>query len=153
MFTSTNLKKVITKNKVTDSLTQKSKSKKSVFNKKIQIATGGTTPILLYRAATNEIEKISDISDPVGVEKKTEYQDKDFSVEPDDIIITYTDGVIEAPNNRGIQYSKDRLLEVILANKHLSGKVIAEKVKNDIVRFTGLGSQHDDQTLLIIKIQ
>lgn len=122
-------------------------------NKKIQIATGGTTPILLYRAATNEIEKISDISDPVGVEKKTEYQDKDFSVEPDDIIITYTDGVIEAPNNRGIQYSKDRLLEVILANKHLSGKEIAEKVKNDIVRFTGLGSQHDDQTLLIIKIQ
>lgn len=122
-------------------------------NKKIQIATGGTTPILLYHAATDEIEKISDISDPVGVEKTTEYQDKDFSVEPDDIIITYTDGVVEAPNNRGIQYSKNRLLEVILANKHLSGKEIAEKVKNDIVRFTGLGSQHDDQTLLVIKIQ
>ena len=41
--------------------------------RKIQIATGGTTPILLFHAATGEIEKISDISDPVGVEKKTEY--------------------------------------------------------------------------------
>lgn len=121
--------------------------------RRIQIATGGTTPILLFHAATGEIEKISDISDPVGVEKKTEYKDKEFPVQPDDIIITYTDGVIEAPNSRGIQYSKDRLLEVILQNKHLSGKEIADKVKNDILKFSGTGHQHDDQTLLIIKIQ
>lgn len=121
--------------------------------RKIQIATGGTTPILLFHAATGEFEKISDISDPVGVEKKTEYKDKEFPVNPDDIIITYTDGVIEAPNSRGIQYSKDRLLEVILQNKHLSGKEIADKVKNDIAKFSGTGHQHDDQTLLVIKIQ
>lgn len=121
--------------------------------RKIQIATGGTTPILLFHAATGEIEKISDISDPVGVEKKTEYKDKEFPVNPDDIIITYTDGVIEAPNSRGIQYSKNRLLEVILQNKHLSGKEIADKVKNDIVKFSGTDHQHDDQTLLVIKIQ
>ena len=121
--------------------------------KKIQIATAGTTPILLYHAATGEMEKISQMSDPVGVEKKTEYQDKDFSVETDDIIITYTDGVIEAPNSRGLQYSKERLLEVIVNNKHLSGKEIAEHVKTDILKFTGVDNQHDDQTLLIIKVQ
>lgn len=121
--------------------------------KKIQIATAGTTPILLYHAATGEMEKISQMSDPVGVEKKTEYQDKDFAVETDDIIITYTDGVIEAPNSRGLQYSKERLLEVIVNNKHLSGKEIAEHVKTDILKFTGVDNQHDDQTLLIIKVQ
>ncbi len=120
---------------------------------KIQIATAGTTPILLYHAATDKIEKISDVSDPVGVEKKTEYQDKDFSVQTDDIIITYTDGVIEAPNSRGMQYSKERLLDVIIKNKHLSGKEIAEYVKSDILKFTGIDTQHDDQTLLVIKVQ
>ncbi|MCI6664430.1 MAG: SpoIIE family protein phosphatase [Spirochaetia bacterium] len=121
--------------------------------KKIQIATAGATPVLLYHAATGEMEKISQMSDPVGVEKKTEYQDKDFAVETDDIIITYTDGVIEAPNSRGLQYSKERLLEVIVNNKHLSGKEIAEHVKTDILKFTGVDNQHDDQTLLIIKVQ
>ena len=121
--------------------------------KKIQIATAGATPVLLYHAATGEMEKISQMSDPVGGEKKTEYQDKDFAVETDDIIITYTDGVIEAPNSRGLQYSKERLLEVIVNNKHLSGKEIAEHVKTDILKFTGVDNQHDDQTLLIIKVQ
>ena len=121
--------------------------------KMVQIATGGTIPILVYHAATNELEKISDMSDPVGVEKMTVYQDMDFSLQTDDIIISYTDGVIEAPNNCGTQYSKDRLLEVIIKNKHLSGKEIAEAVKSDIIKFTGIDTQHDDQTLLIIKVQ
>ena len=121
--------------------------------KMVQIATGGTIPILVYHAATNELEKISDMSDPVGVEKMTVYQDKDFTLQTDDIIISYTDGVIEAPNNCGTQYSKDRLLEVIIKNKHLSGKEIAEAVKSDIIKFTGIDTQHDDQTLLIIKVQ
>lgn len=121
--------------------------------KEIQISTGGTSPIFLYQATTDTIEKISEISDPVGVEKKSEYRDKEFSVNPDDIIITYTDGLIEATNSRGIQYSKDRLLEVILANKHLTGKEIADCVKKDLVSFSDSSHQHDDQTLLIIKIQ
>lgn len=121
--------------------------------KMVQIATGGTIPILVYHAATQQFEKISDMSDPVGVEKKTIYQDKNFALQTDDIIISYTDGVIEAPNNCGTQYSKDRLLEVIIQNKHLSGKEIAEAVKSDIIKFTGIDTQHDDQTLLIIKVQ
>lgn len=121
--------------------------------KMVQIATGGTIPILVYHAATQQFEKISDMSDPVGVEKKTVYQDKNFALQTDDIIISYTDGVIEAPNNCGTQYSKDRLLEVIIQNKHLSGKEIAEAVKSDIIKFTGIDTQHDDQTLLIIKVQ
>ncbi len=121
--------------------------------KMVQIATGGTIPILVYHAATQQFEKISDMSDPVGVEKKTVYQDKNFALQTDDIIISYTDGVIEAPNNCGTQYSKDRLLEVIIKNKHLSGKEIAEAVKSDIIKFTGIDTQHDDQTLLIIKVQ
>lgn len=121
--------------------------------KMVQIATGGTIPIIVYHAATQQFEKISDMSDPVGVEKKTVYQDKNFALQTDDIIISYTDGVIEAPNNCGTQYSKDRLLEVIIQNKHLSGKEIAEAVKSDIIKFTGIDTQHDDQTLLIIKVQ
>ena len=121
--------------------------------KQIQIATGGMIPILVYHAATQQFEKISDMSDPVGVEKKTAYQDKNFTLQTDDIIISYTDGVIEAPNNCGMQYSKDRLLDVITNHKHLSGKEIAEAVKSDIIKFTGIDTQHDDQTLLIIKVQ
>ena len=120
---------------------------------KIQIATAGTTPVLLYSTATDSMAQISKNHEPVGVEKTTVYLDQEFAVQSGDIIVTYTDGVVETPNSAGIQYSQNRLINLIKKNKQLSGTEIANLVKNDISKFSGSGYQHDDQTLLIIKIQ
>lgn len=121
--------------------------------KNVQIASAGTTPVLLYSAEKDSITQVSETNEPVGVEKTTVYSDKEFTVQSGDIIVAYTDGVVETPNERGIQYSQERLMELVKNNKKLSGKEIADVVKSDIVKFSGSGYQHDDQTLLIIKVQ
>ena len=122
-------------------------------NKTVQMATAGTTPVLLYSAADDSIRVMSDEYEPVGVEKTTEYKDKEFSVQSGDIIVTYTDGLVEMPDARGTQYSQNRLMQLVKNNKHLSGKEIADVVKSDITKFSESSHQHDDQTLLIIKVQ
>ena len=119
----------------------------------VQFATAGTTPVLLYKAASDTIEVMSDENEPVGVEKATVYMDKEFSVQSGDIIVTYTDGLIEMPDSKGVQYSQDRLMQIVQKNKQLSGKEIADMVKSDIAKFSESSHQHDDQTLLIIKVQ
>ncbi|MBQ5433544.1 MAG: SpoIIE family protein phosphatase, partial [Treponema sp.] len=53
----------------------------------------------------------------------------------------------------GQQYSKESLLRVIQENHAKSGKDIARLVKEDVKKFTGSAVQHDDKTLLIVKIQ
>ncbi len=120
---------------------------------KIQLATAGTTPVLLYSAETDSIKQISAVSEPIGVEKTTVYDDKEYSVHSGDIVVTYTDGLVETPDARGIQYSKEKLMALIAKNHQLSGKEIADIVKADVKKFSGAGHQHDDQTLLVIKIQ
>ena len=65
----------------------------------------------------------------------------------------YSDGVAEAVNSAGKQYSSDRLINIITENKELSGKDLANLVKSDVRKFSGSAHQHDDQTLLVIKIQ
>ena len=44
--------------------------------KKVQIATGGTIPILVYRATTQQFEKISDMSYPLVVKPADAYSSK-----------------------------------------------------------------------------
>ncbi len=122
-------------------------------NKTVQFATAGTTPVLLYSAASEKIERKSTSCEPIGVEKTTTYKDIQFTVSTGDIIITYTDGLIEALNGQGKQYSMERLSAIIKANSKLSGKEIANLVKADIKKFTGSESLHDDQTLLVVKFQ
>ena len=123
------------------------------INNKVQYASGGTTPIFLYTKESDVVKEISKIQEPVGVEKTTEYADNEISVNSGDIIITCTDGLIEALNGDGHQYGKTNLEKVVKAYHSLDGKEIANKIKTDVKKFCGSAAQHDDQSLLVIKIK
>lgn len=123
------------------------------INNKVQYASGGTNPIFLYSKESDVVKEISKIQEPVGVEKTTEYADNEITVNSGDIIITCTDGLIEALNGDGHQYGKTNLEKVVKANHSLDGKEIANKIKNDVKKFCGSAAQHDDQSLLVIKIK
>jgi sigma-B regulation protein RsbU (phosphoserine phosphatase) len=121
--------------------------------KVVEFTTGGGTPVYYYDSSTQSIAKISEPTEPIGVEKTTEYKDYVQKVKSGDIIITYTDGLVENLNGEGQQYTKESLLKVISDNHEASGKDIAKAVKNDIKKFSGSAVQHDDETLLLVKIQ
>lgn len=121
--------------------------------RKFQIATGGSNPVYRYSVENATFEKVSETSAPIGVEKSTAYRDFEFTGTPGDIIITFSDGLVEALNGQGRQYSVDSLVNVIKMNSKLSGKDIANRVKEDIKKFIGTEKLHDDQTLLVVKIQ
>lgn len=121
--------------------------------KKIQFSTAGTTPILLYEAESKSMRKISSSSEPIGVEKTTTYADNEMVLKPGDIVVTYTDGLVETVDSAGNQYTAQRLIDVVCQNSSLPGKEIANLVKADINKFSNSKHQHDDQTLLVIKIQ
>ncbi len=121
--------------------------------KKFAYSSGGTNPIYVYRAKDQSFTKISDDSMPIGMEKETVYADKELECESGDIIVTCSDGLIEALNLDGKQYSVGRLEKIIKENHALAGKEIAKRVQDDVKNFCGSAVQHDDQTLLAIKIQ
>ncbi len=119
----------------------------------IEFACGGATPVYYFDGSKGEFELISEISEPIGVEKTTEYKDYVQKVKSGDIIVTYTDGLVESLNEKGQQYSKESLLKVIRQNSTKTSKEIVSKVKSDLKNFSGNVTQHDDETLLVIKIQ
>ncbi len=119
----------------------------------IEFSTGGTTPVLYWNSASKTFTQLSVTSEPIGVEKSTEYKDFVQKVQSGDIIVTYTDGLVEALNDRGQQYGKESLEKIIKANNSSSGKDIANLIKADVKNFIGQADQHDDQSLLVIKIQ
>ena len=99
----------------------------------------------------NTIEQISTASEPIGVDKESSYKDILQDIKTGDILVTYTDGLVEALNEQGQQYPKESLLKIVSLNASKSGKDIANLVKADIKKYIGNSSQHDDQSLLVIK--
>jgi len=121
--------------------------------RKVQLATSGTNPVIRYNAAKETVENVSVSCEPIGVEKSKTYKDIEFTAGKGDILITYTDGFAEALNAEGKQYNISDMTHILKENNKLSGKEIANLIKNDMKKFIGTESLHDDQTLLVIKIQ
>jgi phosphoserine phosphatase RsbU/P len=119
----------------------------------LEYASAGHQPMLLWHAETGTMETIRQKTDPIGVERSSVYTDKTLTVQKGDIIILYTDGLIETLNQEGRQYGTDNLVKVISENCEKSAKDIATDVKHNLQAFTGTASIHDDQTLVVMKIK
>lgn len=118
-----------------------------------QIATCGNNPVFIYSAAEKSFKQISLASEPMGVEKDTQFHDIDVKLNTGDIIVTCTDGLLESLNENGVQYAVDSLSKVVIRNSQQNAKDISARVKDDLKRYCGSTQQYDDQSILVIKIQ
>ncbi len=118
-----------------------------------QFAAAGNAPALIYHSETKEIETIQTASDPIGVDKSTEYKDIEVHVNSGDIIVLYTDGLVEAVDGNSRQCGVERIKQLVVENSSLKASDISTKIKKNLKEFCGTARQHDDQTLMVIKVQ
>lgn len=69
----------------------------------------------------------------------------------DDILVLFTDGVVEATSKGNSFYGDKRLQELIKTYHELSADKLLERLMDDLESFGKGAAQHDDMTMLIIK--
>jgi serine phosphatase RsbU (regulator of sigma subunit) len=70
---------------------------------------------------------------------------------PDDVVMLYTDGITEAKDINRQQYGIERLCEVSSRNCSLSAEEIRQAVIEDVRRHIGSQKVFDDITLVVLK--
>lgn len=120
--------------------------------KTIEYSNAGHHPLMLYRAKTKTIESVDTPGLPIGIEPSTEYTQKTIQFYTGDIALLYTDGIIEAMNTEGEQYSYESLEKYVKENYTQTSEEIVSGLHQDIKAFVGKAKQHDDQTLLALKV-
>jgi len=73
------------------------------------------------------------------------------TLEKDDILALYTDGITEARNNLNKEYSQFSLQRILKSESRKDPVKIINSLRSDLKAFVGDSRQHDDQTLLILK--
>lgn len=68
-----------------------------------------------------------------------------------DRLFIYTDGITEAMNREGQQYSDDRLIGILNANKDLDGEDLIKVIQNDIKVHVKDEQQSDDMTIVVLR--
>ncbi|MES2696791.1 MAG: GAF domain-containing SpoIIE family protein phosphatase [Verrucomicrobiota bacterium] len=73
------------------------------------------------------------------------------SFAPGDVLVLYTDGLTEAPNEEGKEFSGARMGDIARAHVQESAKEINGRILEAITRFSGETPQRDDFTLVTVK--
>jgi sigma-B regulation protein RsbU (phosphoserine phosphatase) len=66
-----------------------------------------------------------------------------------DRLVLTTDGITEAMNAKHEEFGEDRLIDLLIRNRHMSAADIRRKVIDAVASFAGQALQ-DDATLLIV---
>ena len=118
---------------------------------KMSIINCGHNPPLLKRQNGN-YEFLSLASNyPLGVFEDAEFELYETTLNPEDIIYTYTDGVTEASNLKEEMYGEERLYNCLNNIEETEPNIIAQKVKESIQQYTDSAPQSDDITMLTFK--
>ncbi len=110
----------------------------------------GHNPPFICRG--NKVIELKEGSHPIGWFINASYTTVEVQVKKNDLIVLYTDGLIEAENSKGEQFSAARFKEFIKANKHLDAETLKEKLIEALKNFVDSDSFEDDVTFILIKI-
>ena len=69
-----------------------------------------------------------------------------------DVLVFYTDGVVEAFNRDEEEFGAERLQKVISENYFLPPDQMTKRIYREVENFAGGQEQFDDVTILIVKI-
>jgi sigma-B regulation protein RsbU (phosphoserine phosphatase) len=93
----------------------------------------------------------TDSSIPLGITSDVSFIDSTHQLTSGDVLVLYTDGIIESESSGGDEYGIERLCEVLVEHHALSAQDLVNSVMADLHRFSGEAPQSDDITLIAIK--
>ena len=110
----------------------------------------GHNPPYLFRA-NGEVEALIEGGLVLGAFEDSDYPLEKTELKVGDIILIYTDGLVEAENGEGEMFGDKRLVELIRGLLNVGAKKIIEQIKEVVEKFTQGGQLEDDLTVVCMK--
>lgn len=121
----------------------------------VTLCRAGHDAPLLYRAKDRSISRINPPGMAVGIDSGAVFNrvTGDFSItlEPNDCLILYTDGITEALDAKGDEFGMPRVIEAVVASANDGAAEIITRLTDDVRGFIGPYPQQDDITLIAIR--
>ena len=116
----------------------------------ITLANSGLPYPLLVRAGQPTFLDVGGI--PLGLFAESKYEEVDLELRTGDVLVFYSDGVVESRNDAGEDFGLRRLADTISANHEKSPDQMVKAVISSLADFIGRVQPHDDRTMIVVKM-
>ncbi len=113
----------------------------------LSISNAGHLPLIIKKSDGSVTKRSTSGGSPLGILTGMKFGQETATLDPGDIVILYTDGIIEAMNARDELYGFERF-EAVIRNAPSFPEALKSVIVDDVNKFTGLSPQHDDMTMV-----
>ena len=125
------------------------------FTGTITLSRAGHDAPLLYKANDQSVSKINPPGMALGIDSGGVFNrvtgDFYLTLEANDCLVLYTDGVTEALNTEGDEFGMANVIKAIQASASDGAAAIITQLTDDLRAFVGPHPQYDDITLIVIR--
>jgi len=122
----------------------------------MRYARAGHSPILHLEKATGRTRVLTPQGLGLGIDRGDRFEkileEASVPMAPGDLFLFFTDGLSEAMNPRAELFGEARLREILEQGESLGSDELKERILDEIRRFVGEAAQHDDMTMVILKV-
>jgi serine phosphatase RsbU (regulator of sigma subunit) len=123
-----------------------------------RFASAGHNPVLLYNPARGEQPVAMrpggiaiGIADAAQMESALEQME--FTLQPGDVVLQYTDGVIEQTNPKGDMLEIEGLMEILRTHSDRDVRHLLDVIDDTLTKFRGNQEQEDDVTVVCFRVK
>jgi serine phosphatase RsbU (regulator of sigma subunit) len=117
----------------------------------LSYANGGHNPPIIVREDGRVTELPVTGGMAMGIMAGLTYEQGSITLKKGDTLFLYTDGISEAMDVDGREFTVDRLLASLTESHRQSLDIVVESLTDAVRNFVGEAPQHDDMTYLVVR--
>lgn len=88
---------------------------------------------------------------PLGIYKNKTYKSTTIELQKDDLMLLYTDGIINSRNSKGAHYGTDKLMGETQKMNNLDAREVVTRLLKSVEMYEGGNSQSDDISMVALR--
>ncbi len=115
------------------------------------VANSGLPRPIFWRDGKIEIVQATGL--PLGLFDEAEYDELSFKTKPGDVFVFYSDGILDARDQQGQLFGRERVEEIIARCAAKSAGCVVNEIFKEVTEHAAGMETFDDQTVVAIKVK
>jgi len=109
---------------------------------------GHLSPMLLR---SGELRMLESTGTVVGAFPLARYEERTVELEHGDLLVAYTDGIVEPENAYGEMFGEEQLKEFVSKYAHADSSELIARTMEAVIEWTGSSELQDDMTMVVVR--
>ena len=126
-------------------------------NQTLQLANAGSVQPLFVEANAGgtkppRVRTIQAEGFPLGLFPNAEYEEFTLSTRPGDLIVFFSDGIVDALNAEGEMFGEERLVGLLESQHHPTAQSMVDAILKAVSDFQAGVDHFDDETIVVLRV-